>query len=386
MSAFEPFPVHVLRFHEPAGPVACVTFLSPEEILGIGGLPNAGFVGMLVDPEGGLRPDNFAQNPGFMEFLHDIIAGVAPQIGELARIAAQLGSGTIGIHDGRGAQPGTAPKSGTALGVFQVRDGRLSEDGYFPDKQYPLFTERGMFLVHPEIREWILIALRRLTWPRTTRPGQSVQRLGPGDDRHAVVKEDFAWVERHDALFGRAAGLAGPHLLVQERRPSGSPGYFVRRKLSKAATLLEEVLALNPTNLPAHALLGKIAQRFGDVEEALRRFTDALVVAPSERLSAMEAGAAAIRLGRFDEGIRLMELPALIHPTTAGLRQNLGVCYLLCGRVEDALRELASASSLLPDDAPLARMHALARAVHTGRQRCPRTLPALEEALGAPPA
>src|SRR6202000_1034845 len=78
-------------------------------------------------------------------------------------------------------------------------------------------------------------------------------------------------IERHNHLFAQAKGLT-EGLLLLDGVPQNPLGFFQKRRLRKAIELHQQVLQINPANWPSMVTIGKIYQRFGELEQALSWF------------------------------------------------------------------------------------------------------------------
>ena len=160
MSASAGFPIYRLAARGPEGEITAITFLSPEDLAALGGLPGHALVGRLVLPEGPLATGNFEWNRAFVEWLHETVRREVPRIAEFAQAARQIPSGWLHIHDARAH--GRAPEEAERdiIGSFRVEDGTLIEDSYRPNPAHRILSEHGMFMPHPVLRDRILAAMR----------------------------------------------------------------------------------------------------------------------------------------------------------------------------------------------------------------------------------
>lgn len=160
MSEAPGFPVYKLSARGPEGEFTAITFLSPEDLAALGGLPARALVGRLVNPAGDLVPGNFEWNRAFVEWLHGVIRREVPDIPEFVEAARRVPSGWLHIHDARayGGRPEAEERD--IIGSFRVEAGVLVADSYRPNPAHRILTAHGMFMPHPLLRDRILAAMR----------------------------------------------------------------------------------------------------------------------------------------------------------------------------------------------------------------------------------
>lgn len=139
----------------------------PHEIGFETGLPQEAIVGMLLkpvadleDPECDARelsPENFAENPVFRTFFHDMVRRYAPDEPEL-REQARGGQRFVYVIDPRTPDPGLdlTEMVEDIVGTFEVRGGAVVSEAYVPNPHYRLFTENGFFTLSGAIGQRLL--------------------------------------------------------------------------------------------------------------------------------------------------------------------------------------------------------------------------------------
>lgn len=156
--------MYVVQAQTAEGVEEFVTVLSPERARE-NGLPPEAIVGSLrsaFDPAERLRPDQFAANPIFRDFLHDLIARVAPTDLGFEREAARIGDGWVFIIDQRTADPSGDVPPEDLIGAFKVVDGALVPNSYRRGEYHRLVSERGLFQLGPRLNAWLLAELEIL--------------------------------------------------------------------------------------------------------------------------------------------------------------------------------------------------------------------------------
>jgi len=150
-----------------------------------------------------------------------------------------------------------------------------------------------------------------------------------------------------------------------------------RRKLKRAISLFERVLALNPDNWSAMWLIGKVHQRLGDFATALSWFERSYQVNPSQPDVAREAAMCAMDIGRHDAAIVFAHRATQIEPTSAGLHANLALAYVLAGRIADARTSIEHSLSIDPTDKISQTIAAITQHFTSNGRTPPTTTPAL---------
>jgi hypothetical protein len=152
----------------------------PNEIGFATGLPGEAIVGRLIEPvadlEGPgddareLRPDNFAENPVFRAFFHDMVRRYAPDEPGL-REEARRGGRYVYIIDSRTPDLGLdlSDMVEDIVGSFEVRDGAIVSESYFPNPHYRLFTQNGFFALSGAIGQRLLEEVERRAVMRKAR-------------------------------------------------------------------------------------------------------------------------------------------------------------------------------------------------------------------------
>lgn len=154
----------------------------------------------------------------------------------------------------------------------------------------------------------------------------------------------------HNTAFEKASVLLKGEIPLHERMDMKTPGWWTRRRMNKACTLLKRVLAINPENWSAMWLLGKANQRFGDTDTALMWFEKSYQINPSQPDVAREASLCAMDAGKTDEAVVFSFRATQIEPENAGLQANLALAYLLAGRVSEASGSIGRSLKIDPDD------------------------------------
>jgi Flp pilus assembly protein TadD len=178
---------------------------------------------------------------------------------------------------------------------------------------------------------------------------------------------------QHNELFGRAAGLLEPHLVIDGVMLTPLTT-SAREAIHEAQLLFSQVVVINPGNWAAFWLLGKSHERLGEHEAALDYFARAYTIKPDHPDVAREATIAAIRCSRFALAIQFAIAATQAAPEDAGLLANLALAHLVGENPHAARSFIQQALSADPQDATTLRLAAVIDDVLAGTRTCPTRL------------
>jgi hypothetical protein len=118
-------------------------------------LPGFAIQGTFTDQECSIA--GFRVNPDFVEFMHDVIRTAGPADPTMQEAAAMQGNGWVYVVDLRtpdGPQ-GRVPIE-DIIGGFEVTDGRLAADSYWPNEQHRVLTGNGPAQLPPSLHEALI--------------------------------------------------------------------------------------------------------------------------------------------------------------------------------------------------------------------------------------
>ena len=144
------------------------------------------------------------------------------------------------------------------------------------------------------------------------------------------------------------------------------------RQLRRGIALLDRVVEMNTRNWAAMWLTGKAFQRLGHSENALRSFSSAHAINPTNPDVSREAAIAAMELGRPEEAIPFCERAIEAKPNDPGLHSNLALATLFAGDVKRAALLADDALRRDPNDNTTRRIVDACRDVLAGKMACPR--------------
>jgi tetratricopeptide (TPR) repeat protein len=112
----------------------------------------------------------------------------------------------------------------------------------------------------------------------------------------------------------------------------------------------------------AHATLGAIAEREGDVAKAEGHYRASIAIEPGNAVAHNNLGLLLLRAGQVEAALAELTAAVQADPRYANARATLGHALLLSGRPAEALAQLDEAVALDPAHAPAALEHAAALA------------------------
>jgi len=177
--------------------------------------------------------------------------------------------------------------------------------------------------------------------------------------------------DQHNRLYDEAWKLIAREIYLDGREVP-TPGLLAGRKLSKAKTLFEKTIVINPTGWNAMFAIGKIEQRFGRQKEALDWLLKAREFEPRNTSLAKEASVTASRLGMHDMAARIADEAIDHNPTDAALRVNSGLAHILAGNCDIAVERFSDAFRLEPLEVNK-KLQVYAAKVSTGAMPRPNT-------------
>ena len=122
-------------------------------------------------------------------------------------------------------------------------------------------------------------------------------------------------------------------------------------KFDEAASIYQQILAVDPNNVDAWHLLGVVACQAGKADDAVRCIDRALQLWPDHHDAHINRGLALKELGRLEEAATSCRRGVELNPTIAQSHYNLGSIYQQQGKLDDAASCFRRALSLQPDHA-----------------------------------
>ena len=186
-----------------------------------------------------------------------------------------------------------------------------------------------------------------------------VTLLGEMPKAEETTSEAYAlFLEARQArLLFTAEGLARS-IELNQRALAADPGYAAARLAlgvsyinqasaglrpfddgyTRARQLVEEVIAVEPDNAQAHALLAWIARIYdGDLPTAARHTQQAVASSSGDLAIISNTSQLLWQLGRRDEAIAFLEHAVVLDPLSPLTKTNLAMVYLAAGRMDEAI-------------------------------------------------
>jgi Flp pilus assembly protein TadD len=128
-------------------------------------------------------------------------------------------------------------------------------------------------------------------------------------------------------------------------------------KLDEAIRRFQEALRLKPDDAEAHKSLGLALGRRGQIEEAMGQYQEALRLKPDDAEAHNNLGNALALKGQTDEAIRelqealrLNQQGSCLESEQAEAHNNLGIAFALKGQTAEAIRQFQAALRLKPNN------------------------------------
>jgi tetratricopeptide (TPR) repeat protein len=136
---------------------------------------------------------------------------------------------------------------------------------------------------------------------------------------------------------------AGPDAKLESALAAHAEG-----RLDEAASLYQQVLALDPDNKFAYYNLGLIDQTEGRIDAAAANYTEALTIDPDFGPALFNLAIIRADQGSTDEAIDLYRRVLVTNPEDAAAHLNLGFLLLDIGQRKEGRAELVTAVGLDP--------------------------------------
>lgn len=124
---------------------------------------------------------------------------------------------------------------------------------------------------------------------------------------------------------------------------------FVRNKTYHNGVILwSDVVSKSPLNFRAYYNLGNALYKSERMEEAIKRYSEALRINQDFAVAHLNLGVALTEVGRLDNAIRHLSEAMRIKPGDAGIHNNLGNALMKLGRLQDAVTQFSEAIRIAP--------------------------------------
>ncbi|OGH57453.1 MAG: hypothetical protein A3G34_04395 [Candidatus Lindowbacteria bacterium RIFCSPLOWO2_12_FULL_62_27] len=148
-----------------------------------------------------------------------------------------------------------------------------------------------------------------------------------------------AWARRGTILSAAAAAILIALLF-------GTQKYVAQWKDTR--TLYEYSVRVEPDNYLAHYNLGNQSLTEGNLDLAIRHYSETVRCVPNHTKGRLGLGKALVQKGRIDEAIAQYQAALLIEPNYADAHSNLGSALARQGKLDDAVRHFARTLQIAP--------------------------------------
>ncbi|HEU4717092.1 MAG TPA: hypothetical protein VFU15_04635 [Bacteroidia bacterium] len=101
------------------------------------------FIGRLVKPEEGVKPENISFNLDFLVAMHQVVREVMAEDPEVTEKAKEQENGFVFIVDRRSPEDSEVEKE-DIIGIFLCNERKTDAARYRPNPDYKLISKRGM--------------------------------------------------------------------------------------------------------------------------------------------------------------------------------------------------------------------------------------------------
>lgn len=177
--------------------------------------------------------------------------------------------------------------------------------------------------------------------------------------------------EKYMELFTKGCNLS-EGLIQLDGQPPKKLGFFDKRKLKKAKSLLELAAPESPGNAAPYLMLAKVSHSLGEGRESLNYLLRAWELQPANLILVIELSGAYGVLGKHKEAISVLEEGIKYHPNEPRILFNLGISYLLENVPKLALDTFKEAVRIEPDFAQNYSLLKYSQEILSGEKSAPR--------------
>jgi tetratricopeptide (TPR) repeat protein len=143
----------------------------------------------------------------------------------------------------------------------------------------------------------------------------------------------------YEIIIQKNPGTPGFHfllgrLLLSRPDPDG-------KLAQRAKDEFQKEIDIDPKNAPAHYILGELAGRAGNWDDAIGHFTEATKLDPNFAEAYVGLGLALISVKRYEEAIPALKKSEALTPGNPSIHYGLATAYSRLGQKEEADKEFA---------------------------------------------
>ena len=174
-----------------------------------------------------------------------------------------------------------------------------------------------------------------------------------------------------DQMYEEAKSFLLPHL-----REPGAPRIdeSLEPEVRRCIEMLQILSERRGDSWSVFWLLGKAWHAIGDNVRALKALRQARKIEPGHEAITRELGGICLEEGYADEAIEVAEHAVAGDPENVELLTNLGIAYLLGGRIDEARKSVTAALKHSPEDSVAVSVAGIVEQVASGQRPQPRRL------------
>jgi len=130
----------------------------------------------------------------------------------------------------------------------------------------------------------------------------------------------------------------------------GTATYFRNRVWQNGTTLWLDVVSKSPHNYRAHYNLGTILYHNGEMDKAIKSYSDALRIQPDFAIAHDNLGVALVHKGKQDDAMKHFSQALRIRPKDPKILTNYGQALMQQGKIQDAIAHFLRALEIDSDN------------------------------------
>jgi len=154
----------------------------------------------------------------------------------------------------------------------------------------------------------------------------------------------------YEGMIAREPNMPGLHFLLGRAllsRPDADP-----KALERAKQEFQKELEIDPKNAAAHYVLGELARKDENWDEAITQFSAAAKLDPNFAEAYLGWGFALVTVKRYQEAIEPLRVAERLTPGNPSIHYSLGTALIRTGQKEEAEKEFAIHRELTTSSTP----------------------------------